>query len=1774
MNGNRLHRNDCEHIYKTRSLNTAMGELLKVKEKLISDYWLEKFKGTEAGSVGTGQITDVVSLPVEKKLAARINEISKGKPLNTLCVYLAFYKIILSKYFVSHELLVAGFTNGIGNHLPADKNTLLVFKSRVNDDVSVMEYIRTVAADVQQSFSHSNYSEETEKILYVKTGEIPFSFCFNPSPGLKDFNSVNLIITQHLDEVQVDIRFNEKLFSKEFIRQFIAHYVSLLRYTEDLALRISDMEMLSPEQQKVIRDFNNTSVKYPAHKTILDFINDQVKLRPNAVAVACEDHILTYRQLDEQSNQWAHYLLKTGVQKESLVGICIDRSLDLMTGLLGILKAGAAYLPVDPNYPESRINYLLEDSAIEVFLTTSGYAYLTSGNTSISTLIINCDDETVSALPVSLPEIHIGPADLAYVIYTSGSTGKPKGVMNEHRGILNRLLWAQDYFKLDSQDNVLQKTTVSFDVSVWELFWPLMVGAKLVLAKPEGQKDSQYIRDIIEKQKITMLHFVPPMLEAFLDTIAPGDCRSLNKVLCSGEALLPHQVNLFKKRIPQVQLFNLYGPTEAAIDVTCWAAGTQKEEIETVPIGKPVANTSIRIVDPGGKDVPIGVPGELLIGGIQVGRGYMNRPELTAEKFIWGAFENGHAYRTGDVAKWMTNGDIHYLGRNDNQVKIRGFRIDMEEIEFTLAQCPSVSKSILTTRQDPSGHKRLVAYIISTEAFDRELILNYLKSRLPEYMVPTAIMEIKKIPFQPNGKIDRQALPEPHAQLKRNTFPQNEIERDLVKIWTAVLKLEQEQVSVHANFFEMGGDSIIAIQAVNKAKSMGYNLKSQDVFEKQTIAALSKIIQKNSLRTSSQKLLSGPSGKLPIQHYFFENYTLNAPVFNQALLFEIDKSVTTEQLTSVITALVAHNDALRFTYQHQDHNWIQTYGEYKGEVNIADLTTITSPWLLQEAILKLTEEAQQSLDIEKGKLLVMLFIKTPSSETKNRLFLAVHHLAIDGVSWRIIIDQFETALSSIRINESVNLGRKNTSYRDCALFVERYAQSHQASRQLDYWLHTVNSYVPLPVDGEQQLTQFKDIENITITLDENLTRKLLTEVNKAFNTRIDDLLLSSLAKTICDWSNHPDVLIGFEGHGRESNELIDMTGTVGWFTSLYPVLVSVAAKQGSDLIKSVKEQLRGVPDKGMGYGALRYLHHDSEIRRCLSKGKWDVLFNYQGQLDNAISASEWISIASESIASTISPQRDFDTKISVESFITAGHLTITFNYGKKQYRKQTIAQLSVSFMDNLKALIEYCSTRGTEELTPSDYGLAPEVSIEELDSFLHTQTLKGKGQNAINSLARLSPMQHHILQHKIDYPDSEAYIVQQVYELSGSINIPAFEKSWNDLLSSHDILTAAFFHDSFGIPVQGFNNKVAITLPVIDLTTLSEEEKNARIQTIIRDDRKTKFDLQSSPLLRLTLIQHSEQLYTFMWTHHHVLMDGWSVQLLLKELLEIYNTGKKVSGTSSPAGDSYADFIKFVRAKDEVAYEQFWTSELKGTIPVSITSQENEESKENSGQATDDLLQFDEKTTALLKAYSQKNHLTVNTVIQGAWALVLSRLTDRNDVVFGMTVTGRPPMIPDVENKIGLYINTIPIRSSFQNDDKIEQWLERLQHHHTRARDFQYVSLKEIQAWTETGKPLFDSVMVYQNYPNQTEEADISSDNRLSVNTASFWEHSDFPLSIMATMDQRLQVRFGYYSNQIKPSSIDQIKRQFHNNLVRIIQSSSDTMISAFNTNTILESNH
>jgi len=1554
--------------------------------------------------------------------------------------------------------------------------------------------------------------------------------------------------------LNIQFLYNDELLDEQFARLIAGHFEFVLRQIiQSPAEHLTDLELLTPaELQQLKFDFNDSAVPYLKTKTIIDLFAEQVQTRPDAIAVVGEHDTWTFRELDQRSNRLAHFLRDKGIGVECPVPLCMDRSPHLLLAIWSVFKAGGAYLPIDPSYPLDRINHMLRDSGSPIMIGMLPQKRHLESIENTELVFLDQDWHRIQEYQCTPVDSTVNLANLAYLIYTSGSTGRPKGVMIEHEGMLNHLFAMIDELQVDDTSRVLQNASQSFDISVWQLLTTQITGGTTYIYPQTTVMEPGLFMANWQRDQLTHVQLVPSYLKVLFDQpeFLQLDLSATAYVLVTGEALPVELAHRWFEHFSDIPLVNAYGPAEAADDVTLHIM-RQPPRDDRMPIGQAVQNMRLYVFDEDYRLCPIGVPGEIGVAGVGVGRGYLNLSERTARSFVANPYEEkGTLYKTGDLGYWSPAGELVFMGRLDDQVKINGHRIELGEIKELLLQHKLVKDAVVIVRTDDLEHKRLVGYVVVEAGFQKNEIETYLSSSLPRYMVPSIWVELPELPLNANGKVDKKALPAPtqQTQLQENfQAPISETETILANVWQELLGANR--IGLHDNFFELGGDSIISIQVVSRARQKGLFLKPKDLFEFQTIAELALNVQHKAIEIKTEQgPLSGPVPLLPIQQRFFDLAYAKADHYNQALIWGVDKSLSTQDLEKVITALMKHHDALRLQYHKTEGQWRQEYGAFMGQLSVEDLSKVTADEL-PKYVPEICYRYQEGLVLEKGEISRFVLIRTPEEEPLDRLFVGIHHLAVDGVSWRILVEDIERALQQLSEDKPIDLGPKTSSFRQWTQALSAYAQQHKVEAQLDYWLAANQAYKPLPVDKSKCPVK-ADYTAFFEDLSPAYTTMLLKGANKAFQTEVNDFLLAALAKTFCDWTQEEAVVIGLEGHGREAiDDAIDTSRTVGWFTNLYPVLLSSENFASSpDTIKSVKEQLRRLPDRGIGYGALRYLHPEAAIRQRFEGTQcWDIEFNYLGQIDNAVQSGKWLHQAGESAGKASSVDNNRDAKLMVDCFVVDGELRVSWNYSKYQYKAGTIRRLAGNFIQNLEELLTHASSMEVTQPTPADFGLSQHLSYQELDAFL----VRMEGAR-IAALYPLSPLQEGILFHSLYNANSGAYIDQFVCEFV-NLDQTAFKASWNQLLRSHSIMRTAFFAKDFSLPLQAVFEKVDIPFEEIDCSSLSPDKQDVAISLFLEEDRRRGFDLTQPPLTRVTIFKLDEQRHRLVWSCHHILTDGWSTPVIMEELLVNYERFQQGQAAIVRKEDRFEDYIRYIEEQDTQLLKAFWQEYLSGIDGPSLLPFTNSSLERNRGGIHIEKvnLHFEAAFTQELLQFAAKHRITVNTIMQGVWAYLLSTYTAKKDVVYGVTVSGRPPVLKDAEDRVGPYINTIPLSAALDAEAKIGPWLVNLQKGHTQAREYQYASLNAIQNWKGISGDFFDSILVFENYPVGEE---LMGEQALEGSNVEMDERTNYLLTVVIAQARTLDIHFDFNSDLLDKQQVECISGHFQQVLTQMIK--------------------
>jgi amino acid adenylation domain-containing protein/non-ribosomal peptide synthase protein (TIGR01720 family) len=1465
---------------------------------------------------------------------------------------------------------------------------------------------------------------------------------------------------------------------------------------------------------------------------------EQVRRTPGAIALLHDGERTTYAELEERAEALAHRLLAHGLGPESIVAVAVPRSAETLVALLGVLKAGAAYLPVDVDYPAARVRYMLADSGARTVVATEE-SWTRLPELAGVTRVLLGESGSEAAASAASGAVRVHPDSAAYLMYTSGSTGRPKGVVVTHRAVVGQLAWTAERFGFGPGERVLHQYSTSFDPSVQEIFAPLLTGGTVVIARPDGHRDPAYLAGLIRDERVTNVDLVPSLYGALLAEEEAGQWwAGLRRAFSGGEALPVPLARRWRERTG-VPLFNVYGPTEAVIQVTSWEAGSEPGEEGTVPIGRPVWNTRLYVLDRYLRPVGEGESGELYIAGAQLARGYHGRTALSAERFVADPFggPGERMYRTGDMVQFSGDGVLTYLGRTDHQVKIRGNRVELGEIEARLRDEPAVGGAVVVARDDDRGVKQLVAYVVPAAGADLDVatVRSTLSGSLPAPMVPSHFVELDALPLTPGGKIDHKALPAPEVRSRRQGRTAREgRERQLCAIFAAVLGIDE--VDADEDFFVLGGDSILSMSVSSRARKAGLPISPRDVFEHRTPAALAATIV--GTEDAAPAVVADSDGVgdvplLPIVHQLREDGG-TVDRFNLSMLLQAPAAADTDSLARVLQAILDHHDGLRLTLSRMDLGpaipalWsAQTLAV--GSVDAAALLRRVDVRDLDDAELRtaITEEsfgAASRLDPDGGIMLQAVWFDA-GGEQPGRLLLVVHHLAIDGVSWRVLLGDLAAAWDAVSQGQRPVLEPVPTSLRRFARDVAEQATSPQRQAELPYWAKTLAPGAELVAGATRTGTAGSAREHV-VSLSAEDTRALLTAVPAAAGADVTEVLLAAVRRAVSRWRGERngeldgDLLVDLERHGRDGGDM-DLSRTVGWFTSLHPVRLP-AADGALDVLKLVKESVRSAPDSGVGYGMLRYLNPQlAPVFASLAGAQ--VLFNYFGRLP-AEQTRDWAP-AVEVDALSVEPDADLAMPYPLQVNAVCAdtprgpELRATWTWPEGDaLTEEDVQALGREWAVALCELIAQASQSGpaARALTPSD---VPLVQLSQADIDL----VERVSPVPVADIWPLSPLQEGIHFHaSYDTSALDVYTAQDTFDFDHRLDAERLRAACATLLRRHPSLCAGITSDGLPGPVQFVCSAADVPAPLteVDLTGLSEQQRQARLAEIAEAGRRERFDLAAPPLFRLKLIRLTENTDRLMLSHHLVAWDGWSQSLFLDELLGLYAAAG--DDTALPAPGSYRDYLSWLAEQDFDAARETWRQALAGLDEPTLVARNRGDEPTIPRRRTFEL---SPELSDRLRASAREHGLTINAVLSAAWALVLSATVGRHDVVFGATVAGRPADVSGVDTAIGMFLNTVPLRVTLDPDEPVGDLLRRMQSERVAVMDHEYLGLAELQrAGGHT--TLFDTLYVLQNFADEGAFRQLTE--RHGITGVGSVDATHYPMTLIVNPAEVVQAKLEY----------------------------------------------
>ncbi|GAB5899801.1 non-ribosomal peptide synthetase [Mycolicibacterium mageritense] len=1484
----------------------------------------------------------------------------------------------------------------------------------------------------------------------------------------------------------------------------------------DPSLRLLSIDLLDDHEHDVLDEWGNRAAltrPVPAPVSIPALFAVQVAQHPDAVALTCGEHSWTYSGLDQAANRLAQVVVAHGGGPGERVALLLPRSGEAIVAILAVLKCGAAYLPMDPAHPDARIRFMISDAAPVAVLTTAALRERLDG---ADVAVIDVADPAVAEQPGrGSPE----PAadDIAYLTYTSGTTGVPKAVAVTHQNVTQLLERLHPALPAGAGHVWSQWHSLVFDVSVWEIWGALLHGGRLVVV-PESVAGSPHdLNALLVAEKVDILCQTP----SAAGMLSPAGLEHTALVV-AGEAC---PSDLVKRWAPGRVMINAYGPTETTI----YAAMSPplSPASVSVPIGRPVPRAAAFVLDEFLRPTSEGVVGEMYVAGAGVAVGYARRPGLTASRFVACPYGSPgqRMYRTGDLVRWDPDGQLQYLGRSDEQVKIRGYRIELGEIQAALAESDGVDQAAVIAREDRPGDKRLVGYITGTA--DPAELRTALAERLPAYLVPAAVVVLDSLPLTVNGKLDKRALPAPeYHSVDRYRAPATDVETILAGVYAQVLGVER--VGVDDSFFAMGGDSILSMQVVARARAQGVLCRPRDVFVEQTVARLASVAELAGGRNGPPDEGIGEVLPTPIMRWL---RTVDGPVdqFNQTLVLRAPAGATESDVVSLIEALLDRHAALRLRVDARD--WSMTVPRHGSADARACLHAADA---LSDAALR---TARSRLDPAAGRMLSALW----AADTRQ-LALMIHHLAVDGVSWRILLEDINIAWVQHRSGQPVELPACGTSFARWSAALDRHARSAEVVARADAWRQILRAARALP-EVQPARDTYARAGRLSVTLDADTTRQLLGEVPTAFHAGVGDILLIAFSLAVAELfgTGASPVGIDVEGHGREEEigDQIDLSRTVGWFTTKYPVALTVGelpwehVKSGHDalgaVIKAAKEQLRHQPD-GLTYGLLRYLNPDVE----LSGPEPTIGFNYLGRLGAGDPSDALWSVDQDALplvdAAAGMPMPLMHTlELNAGTLATDNHsgprLQANWTWAPSSVDDAQVRRLSRLWFEALGGICAHVRSGGGG-LTPSD--IAPSrLSQTQIDELAR--------RYRIADILPVTPVQHGLLFHSTVARERETsgatdvYAVQLDMTVTGILDQDRLRDALHTVVTRHPNL-AARFSAEFGEPVQIIPTDPVIAWRYLDLRG-DDANPDHEVQRLCAAERGAVCELAERPTFRAALIRTTGTEHRFVLTFHHIVIDGWSLPILLQEIFAGYLEQRL------PDVWPYRDFVAWLAGRDREAAKAAWAKVLDGfSTPTLVAAQAR------SGPRHVESYRLSADITKAVGELARSCHTTVSTVLQAAWAQLLMVVTGRRDVVFGTAVSGRPAELAGAEHIVGLLINTVPVRARAAAGCTVADLLHQLQRDHNDTVDHEHLSLNDIHHAAGHDQ-LFDTLFLYENYP--LDAGAVTGAHELAVTEFTTREYNHYPLSVIALPGHELTLQAEFDCETLDAATIDALVARF-----------------------------
>lgn len=1746
----------------------------------------------------------VETIEIPLKLTKRLHQISQDSGVTLYVTLLSCFALLLSRYSGQFDIAIG---TPIANRVRKETEKLigffantLVMRIDLSNNPSFSTLLKRTHEVTLQAFAHQDIPFEKlvdelnpeRSVSHSPLFQVMFSLQNIPLssvslPGLEissmeqdrqqgDAGVSRFDLTFNMVEtaegLSAHMEYDIDLFEQSTIKRMLRHFNNIITKIVEFPNQvISKLELLSEKDIRQLKyTWNDNQNDFNRNNCLHDLFQQQVVESPDSIALIDNFEHLTFQQVNERANQLAHYLLETNICTETAVGICLSRSTEIIIAMLGILKSGGFYIPLDPNYPKDRLSYLIKDSGVELIVSKAKLLNSIELTANLNRKIKCIDLATdIRDYDINNPTNRACASNLAYLIYTSGSTGNPKGVGISHCSVTALINWASKLLNDDEYRCVLASTSICFDISVYEIFFPLCMGKECLVID-----DVLAFNEVPQQARVSLINTVPSAAKALLENNAiPKSVLIMSLV---GEPLKASLVDLLYNNTQVKKVIDNYGPTEDTIFSTFFLR--EKSGIET--IGKPIDNTQAYVLDKDTNMLPIGVVGELCLAGEGVARGYFNQPAKTAERFIPNPYASNSAsrlYRTGDLVRYLSSGNLEYLGRTDYQVKIRGFRIELGEIESVMLEHPSIRDAVVLVREDLVDVKKLVAYVVPDKGYNDASIgdtgnaqlsgelASFLQSRLPAYMVPDNFLILDKLPLTANGKIDRSSLPSPVLNTHKSyQKPKSLIEKYLCEIWKSVLQIEQ--IGVTDNFFAVGGDSILSIQIVSRAKTIGLAIRVRQIFKYPTIESLSKQIDFDE-SVISQNDSVGEMKLLPIHRQLCFNRAPNPNYYLQSQLLSVAEHFSLEFLQKFVIALYHRHDSLRLYFTQKNNRWSanfkplneQTLERSVEVVNLQNQSMQSRKTIMQEK----GQQIRTSFELTNGPLVKMIYFKA-SDPVDSRLLLVFHHLAIDGVSWRIILDDLNLAYNQWCEQKPLRLANKTTSYQHWSAQLESYRHVVDTPEIQSFWQAQLRSeeYALSEYQTSNIKDTFATCDYFNIELTQLETKLLLQDCNHAYHTQTKDLLITALVLAVSSCTGKNTIRLDLEGHGREEDlfDNIDLSETVGWFTTLFPLSIDlIKHSQATDnenilaeLIISIKDKLRRIPDRGISYGLLQNNSNQAHQSGYLNS---PILFNYLGQFDTQLGKGSNFQAAEEITGYDVDSNYPRSHLIGFTGHVKNNQLRFVIDFSSARLDKEFVKEVSNTYQETLKDIIQHCQDKDIARFTASDFPLTQvtQSTIDRLQvKFPHLEDIY-PASGMQSGLVFHSLLNDYEVSDQIEKSNPTAedkadiYANQLILDFNGEFESKLFKEAWQYIVARHSIFRTAFVSHSNGSLLQILSKSSHLDWYEEDISNNTQQQQKEIFENFRQQDKQLQFDFEQAPLMRMSLFKLGKGKYRWLWTHHHSLLDGWSIPVVLSELFITYDRIANLKSINLSKPEPYRNYINWLESQDSQVAKEFWQKELSGINNSFCLHIDNLPVQSTFVKQVKRRFEISVEITQALNTLAKQHSVTLNSLILVAWSYLLYRYSGESRVVFGQSVSGRPAAINDIQHMVGIFINTLPVQLEIKPETSFSECLHGLNQSQGQREEFGYLSFAEIQACSDipAGRKLFDTLLTFENYPvesvldDRNSELDYQSSFEITDIVAN--DATDYSIALNIQAGHKLNMRLSYSTENYAEETIERL---------------------------------